>query len=152
MKDYFTELTKYENNEEKEIDLLSSKCVLMAQPNEDIGMTSMAFDPETAAIMGVVEITKESIRCYTEYLKCKEHEVTERKKINAQLKIMEYQINARKESYLKHLACDHEERMRLFEIAEKAQEVALKVGDLEMLKIACNQLLNVYTASHDYKE
>ena len=90
-------------------------------------------------------ITKESIRCFTEYAKCKEYEETERKRISANLKVVQIQIEAQKEAYLKALEKNFEERNRLYDLAEKAQEKALENGDKDMLQLCYNFILNVYT-------
>ena len=100
--------------------------------------------PETAVIMGVVDITKETIHCFTEYAKCREHEKTERKRITATLRAIQYQIDAQKEEYLKELENQYEERKRLYDLAEKTQEKALELGDKEMLQLCYNLILNVY--------
>lgn len=100
--------------------------------------------PQAAAVIGVIDITKEAIRCFTEYAKCKEHEKTERKRIAATLRAIEYQIDAQKEVYLKEMSMQYEERKRLYDMAEKAQEVALELNDIEMLKTCYNMILNVY--------
>ena len=59
--------------------------------------------------MGLLDITKETIRCFTEYAKCKEHEETERKRISYALRAIIYQIDAQKETYLKYLDKTYEE-------------------------------------------
>ena len=102
------------------------------------------LSPEVAVVMGVVDITRESIRCFTDYAKCREHEKTERKRIAATLRAIQYQIDAQKEVYLKELEKQYEERKRLYDMAEKAQEKALAIGDKEMLQLCYNLILNVY--------
>lgn len=105
---------------------------------------------ETAVIMGVLDISKEAIRCFTEYEKCKEHEKTERKRIAATLRAIEYQIDAQKEVYLKELDKHYEERNRLYDIAERAQTKALELGDKEMLKLCYNMILDVYNKPNGF--
>lgn len=107
-------------------------------------VTPIPVDPVSATIMGVADITKESIRCFTEYAKCKEHEKTERKRITAELKAIMYQIDVQKEVYLKSLELAYAERNRLYDSLEKAQEKALETGDKEMLMMCYNLILSIY--------
>lgn len=136
MKDFFSDLPMQKSNFEGEVDNPS--------PNPQI---PVQLTPEEKIIISVVDITKESIRCFTEYVKCREHEITERKRINATLKAVQYQIDAQKEVYLKELEQNYEERNRLYDMAEKAQEKALELGDKEMLKMCYDLILNIYTKS-----
>lgn len=136
MKDYFSDIpqkhgTSQTNGQEK--------LVTSPQPSMPIPIT-----PQEAALMGVLDITKEAIRCFTEYAKCKEHEKTERKRIAATLRAIEYQIDAQKEVYFKEMSMQYEERNRLYDLAEKAQERAFELNDIEILKICYNMILNVY--------
>ena len=143
MKDYFVDLSK--NNEKysmkNSLDLSTSNATPAPIP-----MTS-GID----VVVGVLDLTKESIRCFTEYSKCKEHEITERKKINATLRAIQYQIDAQKEVYLKELDRNFEERNRLYDMAEKTQERALALGDIEMLQTCYNFILNVYNTPYSTK-
>lgn len=143
MKDYFVDLSK--NNEEYSIKNSLDISTSNATP-VPISMTS-----GVDVVVGVLDLAKESIRCFTEYSKCKEHEITERKKINATLRAIQYQIDAQKEVYLKELERNFEERNRLYDMAEKTQERALALGDIEMLKICYNYILNVYNAPYSTK-
>lgn len=138
MKNYFSDLPQnYNNNSNGGVD---------NPPAPHPGPTTpVPVTPDSAIVMGVVDITRESIRCFTEYVKCKEHEKTERKRISASLRAVQYQIDAQKEVYLKELEKNFVERNRLYDMAEKAQEVALELGDKEMLQICYNMILNVYT-------
>lgn len=138
MKDYFSNLPqKYNTSQDDGQD----KPAPSPQPSSTMPIPTSL---EAAVLMGVIDITKETIRCFTEYAKCKEHEKTERKRIAATLRAIEYQIDAQKEVYLKEMDKQFEERNRLYEMAEKAQEKALDLGDKEMLKICYNLILNVY--------
>lgn len=106
--------------------------------------TSLEEIAISGAMNAIGDILKESIRCFTDYAKCKEHEKTERERITATLEAIEYQIDAQKEVYLKELDKQYEERNRLYEAVERAQNVALSIGDKEMLKICLNCMLNIY--------
>lgn len=142
MKDYFSNLPQRYNSFSNAGDNKPAPASQLPQPSAP-PMTVPA-SPEVAVVMGVVDITKESIRCFTDYAKCKEHEKTERKRIAATLRAIQYQIDAQKEVYLKELDKQYEERNRLYDMAEKAQEKALSIGDKEMLQLCYNLILNVY--------
>ncbi len=134
MKDYFSNLPQQYNSSSDERKNKPAPSAPIPAPTS----------PEEAVIMGVTDITKEAIRCFTDYAKCKEHEKTERKRIAATLRAIEYQIDAQKEVYLKELDKHYEERSRLYSVAEKAQEKALSTGDKEILQLCYNLILNVY--------
>jgi hypothetical protein len=91
-----------------------------------------------------LDIVKETLRCFTAYMQCKEQEETKRRYIKAKLRSIEAEIAAKKEIYLEALDKAYEERHRLYSIAEKVQQTALERGDMEMLKMCCNFILNVY--------
>ena len=112
--------------------------------NKNSPTVPIPMSTETAAIMCVAEITKEAIHCFTEYAKCVEHEKTERARIKATLKAIEYQIDAQKEIYLTQLEKSYAERLELYSRAFKAQEKALQENDIEMLKLCYNFILSVY--------
>lgn len=138
MKDYFSNLPQQYNSVSNGI---GGKPVPPSQPSDPMPIFT---SPEVAIVMDVVDITKETIRCFTDYAKCKEHEKTKRKRIVAILRAIEYQIDAQKEVYLKELDKQYEERNRLYSMAEKIQEKALDIGDNEMLQLCYNLILNVY--------
>lgn len=144
MKDYFSDLSK-QNNVQKN----NEEDMLAVYPQSS---TSLPTSTEAFILNGAFDITKETIRCFTEYAKCKEIEKTERKRITAKLQAIEYQISVQKEVYLKSLDKHYEERNRLYDLAEKTQERALEIGDKEMLKICYNLILNIYNKSVDFNE
>lgn len=134
MKDYFSDLPQQYNLSQVDGQNKSAPSSQTSSP------MSIPTSPE-----GVVfDITKETIRCFTEYAKCKEHEKTERKRIAATLRAIEYQIDEQKQVYLKELDKQYEERNRLYNMVEEAQKKALELGDKEMLKMCYNLILNVY--------
>lgn len=138
MKDYFSNLPQQYNSSSNEN---NSKPATPSQPSSPMHIPT---PPDVTVLMSVVDITKETIHCFTDYAKCKEHEKTERKRITATLKAIEYQIDAQREVYIKELDKQYEERNRLYSMAEKAQEKALSIGDKEMLQLCYNLILNVY--------
>lgn len=107
----------------------------------------MHAPPEALLIASGLDIIKDSIRCFTEYKMCQEHEKTERKRITATLKAITYQIDANKEVYLKEMEKRFEERNKLYDLAHEAQKKALELEDKEMLVICYNLILNVYNKS-----
>lgn len=143
MKDFFSDLPKQNNKMNGKIDNPNPQPP--ARNNPCGRTTQIPSAPDAAIVTGVIDITKESIRCFTEYAKCREHEITERKRISAALKAVQYQIDAQKEVYLKKLEKDSEERNRLYDMAEKTLGTALELEDKEMLQLCCNLILNVYT-------
>lgn len=143
MKDFFSDLPKSNNKMNGKIDNSNLQSPVLG--NQCGGKTPIPVTQDVTIAIGVIDITKESIRCFTEYAKCREHEITERKRISATLKAVQYQIDAQKEVYLKKLEKDFEERNRLYDMAEKTLEIALELGDKEMLQICYNLILDVYT-------
>ena len=100
-----------------------------------------------AMTMELLDITKETMRCFTDYAKCKEHEKTERKRILATLKAIELQINSQKEAFLKMLDKHYEERNKLYALAEDVMQKALMENDKELLLYCCNFILNIYNGN-----
>ena len=100
--------------------------------------------PETATMGILVDIGKDLVRCYTEYAKCREHEITERKRITATLKAIEHRINAQKEVILVTLEKDYEERNRLYDNLTKLQEYAIASNNIEALKITLNIMVQIF--------
>lgn len=96
------------------------------------------------AVKAATDITKEAMHCFEEYAKCREQEVTERKRIRAQLQAVNHWIDANKEIYLKQIETGAEERKMMYKAVEGVIEKATKEQDLEMLKVAMNFMLTVY--------
>lgn len=138
MKDYFSNLPQQYNTSRADG---QDKPVATSQSST---LMPIPITPEAIIVTGVLDITKEAMRCFTEYAKCREHEKTERKRIAATLRAIEYQIDAQKQVYLKEMDKQYEERNRLYDMLEKTQEKALELSDKEMLKICYNMILNIY--------
>ena len=113
-------------------------------PRNPQGSNIPVSSPEGAAIMCAVEITKELTRCYTDYAKCKQHEITERKRITATLKAMQYYIDAQKEIFLVQIEKEYEERNRLYDALALAQKKAMEDNDREMLKDIMYCMIQVF--------
>lgn len=101
-------------------------------------------DPQTAAINAVADIYKESIRCFNDYAKCKEYEITKREQICASLSAVIKKINANKEIYLKTLETNFAERKMLYDKTDETIKKATETNNLEMLRTAYDYMLTVF--------
>jgi hypothetical protein len=143
MKDYFLDLAEQYN------------ASLPEQQDENVHtleqpITTVVENPADAVVVAsVLEITKEAMRCFTDYEKCVEHEKTERKRIAATLSAIEYKIDAQKEIYLDVLNKKYEEKNRLYDLAWGSLEKALERNDTYMLRLILNFILAVYNGSVD---
>ena len=106
--------------------------------------TVSVISVEEAVVNGAIDVTKHAIQCLTEYMECKEHEKTERKRIVAELKATIHRIDAQKEVCLQLLNYEHEEKMHLYSLLEESQRKALEIGDHEMLRMCYDVLLQIY--------
>ena len=93
----------------------------------------------------VTDTAKEAMSLMNDYMKCKEEQITERKRISSALKIITKQIEANKEMYLMGIEKYYEERHKLYDIANESLKKASETGDMEMLKCTYNFILNVYS-------
>lgn len=98
--------------------------------------------PENMIIMN--DIVKHTMQCFKEYAICHEQEVTERKRIVAQMKVINNMIEAKKEIYLKYLQMRFEERKELYKSVQVVIESATEKEDMEMLKIALDFQRDIY--------
>lgn len=149
MRDFFDDSSFKSNNlvNVKSVSKAEQDYPAQSQPQPIPTPTVMPMSPEAAGLFVVADIVKESIVCFTDYMKCREHEITERKRINACLKAVMHQIDANKEVYLKTMEMQFEERKQLYSLANGALELAKKNNDSEMMKLAFNYLLNIYQFS-----
>ena len=136
MKDYFSNLPQ-------KFDKITD--VAKTENTRTVAAVPVSTNP--AMTMELLEITKETMRCFTDYAKCKEHEKTERKRILATLKAIELQINSQKEAFLKMLDKHYEERNKLYALAEDVMQKALMENDKELLLYCCNFILNIYNGN-----
>lgn len=97
-----------------------------------------------SAISAVTEIYKETVLCLTDYMKCREHEITERARISACLSAIVEKISADKEMYIKTLETNFNERKLLYDKVNETISVANAHSDTEMLKLAYNFMLTVF--------
>lgn len=136
MKDYFSNLPQ-------KFDKITD--VAKTENTRTVAAVPVSTNP--AMTMELLDITKETMRCFTDYAKCKEHEKTERKRILATLKAIELQINSQKEAFLKMLDKHYEERNKLYALAEDVMQKALMENDKELLLYCCNFILNIYNGN-----
>lgn len=100
--------------------------------------------PEAMLVGVAVELVETTIKCFTDYLMCREHEETARRGIAAQLEATLAQIEATKEKHKDIIERSFNERSSLYDKALKTIDHALELNDIEMLKVAYNFILNVY--------
>lgn len=106
-------------------------------------------DPRLALAGEAVGLVKESMQCFTDYLKCREAEVTERKKIQATLSMVSEKIQAQKESFIKQLEFDYEERKLLYDKTDDVIQHALAMNDMDMVKFTYNYILTIHNKSEN---
>ena len=115
--------------------------------NKNIDL-SISIDPNVelikAAMKTWADVTTTAIKCFTDYLECRQHEETERNRIMACLEAVKYRIDAQKEVYIAELNKKYEERNRLYDLAEKVISKAEERNDQEMIRTTYNFILNVY--------
>lgn len=99
---------------------------------------------DAIAIGTAADVIKESIRAYADYAKCKEVEITERKRIAGIIEVLNKKIESEKEVILKYMENSFEERERLYVRIDKVIELSLERADHEMLKLALNSMLVIY--------
>lgn len=112
-------------------------------PKENIQLVINA-SMSASAIAAVTDIYKESLLCFTDYMKCREHEITERARISACLAAIVEKIAADKEMYMKTLEMNFNERTLLYDKVNETIAVANDHRDTEMLKLAYNFMLTVF--------
>ena len=100
--------------------------------------------PEAMVIGVVTELIDTSIKCFTEYQMCKQHEETERKRIAAELTATLRRIDDMKKLYKNYIVRSFAEREGLYEKATRSIDLALELNDIEMLKVSYNYILGVY--------
>lgn len=116
------------------------------------GQLNYELDPQKMIVDIVVGTAKEAMNAFTDYLKCKQEQITERKKISAVLSTVTTQIEANKEMYIKGLELYYAERNKLYDQANKAIEKAIEENNLEMIKLSYNFILTVYNQGNDKLE
>lgn len=99
---------------------------------------------ELIAAEKAADVAKEAMQCFKEYAMCKEQEITERKRIRAQLEAINCIINANKEICLKQIETMANERKQMYHSVEGVINKAAQDNDMEMLKTALNFMLTVY--------
>lgn len=136
MNDYFSNLPKKINQNTD-----------IAKTEKTKTVTAVPVSASPAIPLELVDITKETMRCFTDYAKCKEHEKTERKRILATLKAIELQIDFQKEAFLKILDKHYEERSKLYALVQDGLQKALMEKDTEVLKVCCDFITTIYNSN-----
>lgn len=108
------------------------------------GVLPMNIGPEAILIGAAVDVIKETERCLTDYLKCREHEETERARIRAQLSAFTQLLDAQKEIYLKQLEKDYETRQKIYNSANQALQLAMEKWDTQFIKEVLNLMAKFY--------
>lgn len=130
-----------------------SKNYLSVEKDKNDKPADMAQESIEALVIGeAFGVIKEGINCLTEYAKCREHEITERRRISAQLRAVNNLIAANKEIYLKTIEEQFKERRERYEIADEVIKKALEYKDKEMIRDAYNFILNIYHGAPDATE
>jgi imidazoleglycerol phosphate dehydratase HisB len=108
----------------------------LPQQNKGVSLASSAAAgiPQTIVVGAVIDIVKESIVCFTDYMKFKQQETTERQRIRDMLKAITLQIEANKEVTIKALDDQHEKFKMVMDHANQALEMAKEERDTEMVK------------------
>lgn len=136
MKDYFSNLPQKINQNTD-----------IAKTEKTRTVTAVPVSASPAIPLELLDITKETMRCFTDYAKCKEHEKTERKRILATLKAIELQITSQKEAFLTMLDKHYEERNKLYALAQIVMQKALDENNNEMLLSCWKFILDIYNGN-----
>lgn len=89
------------------------------------------------------------IKYGTEYLACREREITKREQIAAELEAKLTTINKSYDIYSKILADNHEETMRLYQIIEDMLKSPETIANSELTKNLLILLANTHSKSSD---
>lgn len=107
---------------------------LQPKQNAVVQKAAGAAVPQAIVIDAVLDIVKESIQCFTDYMKCREQEKTERLRIVEQLKAFNNAIEAQKEVYIDALEKNHDKVKRAYEMGNMVVKSALETGNMDMVK------------------
>lgn len=91
----------------------------------------------SSAVDVIGEITQE----ITDYLKTKEHNITERKRIAAALEVATKLIENDTEKFKLYLESEYKDKDRLYTNAEKMIDKGLAENNLEILNAGCNFMM-----------
>lgn len=147
MKDYFEDInTKEIITTQNDLFAVNNKCEDKHQEIEPEFQPPKIYTSTESAIVGEIsKIIQETIKCYTDYAKCREIEITERQRIKAQLKAYVSQIEARKSEVLNYIEAKNEHILSLIEMAKQVilQTKTPVSDDTEFLKLTYNLILNL---------
>jgi hypothetical protein len=96
---------------------------------------------------GIAEIGKvvsDTINSITDYMKCREYEITERQRIQACLRAITHQIDSNRIKFEQYMKASFAERELLYSRVDKLLNYAIEAGDVETAKLALNTILGIY--------
>lgn len=128
--------------------VISNNNYIQNSDGNKLDKMAMSITPQDMIVETVIGIARESMMCFTDYLKCKQHEATERQRIKATLSAINAKISAQKEVYIKTIETNYAERKELYSRADKVMKYALEMHDMEMVKCSYNYLLNIYAGAN----
>lgn len=98
--------------------------------------TSMPIpaDPMSYLAMAATDLVKVAIHEISAYNQCLSREITERKRIAAQLSAIKMSLDVQREAVMQTINNNHQLRMTLLNEIFKAQKIALETHDTEVLK------------------
>ena len=102
----------------------------------------MSINPIAIAECG--KILSDAFEAFTDYMKVKEHEVTERQRIRATVEVALKQIESNRIFFTSYMEKSFGERERLYKLAENVLDNAKLNSDVEMAKLALNFIVAVY--------
>ena len=92
----------------------------------------------------VLGLARDAMNCMKEYAVCKQEEITERKRIKAQLTALSRAIDAKKEMYMSTMERRSEERKEMYNIARETMTIAAQNGDVDMVNSMTHFMLETY--------
>lgn len=92
----------------------------------------------------IIGLTRDAMNCMKEYAVCKQEEITERKRIKAQLTAIIHLIDKNQEIYLAVLEQNAEDRKRIYDMASNTMALAAKNGDIDMVEKMSNLVMETY--------
>ncbi len=126
----------------------NDKLPVPQEPNLPQG-SGVPANSELVLVDAAVDLAKEAMICFERYAECREHEITERQRISAQLTYLREQINSAKEISIHLIDKSFEEREKLYSKMDMALAVATKLGDLPMMKLCMDYIKDIYMSAPD---
>ncbi|OAA86347.1 hypothetical protein [Clostridium coskatii] len=99
---------------------------------------------ENKGVAEIEQLVKYAIDSVTDYMKCKQYEQTERKRIQSCLQAITDQINSNRIKFDQYMKASFAERERLYSRVDKFLNYAIETGDSEFAKLSLNVMLQIY--------